>query len=113
MDEAVKRVIETSCPIAEIARDIHVNEETLRNWVHKYRAVHVDDEPALSVSERARLRELGTDNPSTGWTVRWSPFFRWAGPVVVFAVVAVAPLGLYRAGVHDGAQDTDGRPCPA
>ena len=28
------------------------------NWVHQYRVEHVDDEPALSVSERARLREL-------------------------------------------------------
>ena len=26
--------------------------------MNKYRAEHVDDEPALSVSERARLREL-------------------------------------------------------
>ena len=57
-DEAVKMVIETSRPIAEIARAIHVNEGTLGNWVHKYRVEHVDDEPALSVSERARLREL-------------------------------------------------------
>ena len=57
-DEAVKMVIETSRPIAEIARDIHVNEGTLGNWVHKYRVEHVDDEPALSVSERARRREL-------------------------------------------------------
>ena len=57
-DEAVKMVIETSRPIAEIARDIHVNEGTLGNWVHKYRVEHVDDEPALSVSERARRRAL-------------------------------------------------------
>ena len=32
-DEAVKMVIETSRPIAEVARDIHVNEGTLGNWV--------------------------------------------------------------------------------
>jgi transposase len=57
-DEAVKMVIETSRPIAEVAREIHVNEGTLGNWVNKYRAEHVDDEPPLSISERARLREL-------------------------------------------------------
>src|SRR5664280_2907920 len=57
-DEAVKMVIETSRPIAEIARAIHVNEGTLGNWVHKYRVEHVDDEPALGVSERARRRAL-------------------------------------------------------
>jgi len=57
-DEAVKMVIETSRPIAEVAREIHVNEGTLGNWVNKYRAEHVDDEPMLSISERSRLREL-------------------------------------------------------
>lgn len=57
-DEAVKMVIESSRPIAEVAREIHVNEGTLGNWVNRYRAEHVDDEPALSISERARLREL-------------------------------------------------------
>jgi transposase len=57
-DEAVKMVIETSRPIAEVAREIHVNEGTLGNWVNKYRAEHVDDEPPLNISERARLREL-------------------------------------------------------
>jgi transposase len=51
-------VLETSRPIAEVAREIHVNEGTLGNWVNKYRAEHVDDEPPLSISERSRLREL-------------------------------------------------------
>jgi transposase-like protein len=57
-DEAVKMVIETSRPIAEIAREIRVNEGTLGSWVNRYRAEHADDEPPLTVSERARLREL-------------------------------------------------------
>lgn len=57
-DEAVKMVIESSRPIAEIAREIHINEGSLGNWVNKYRAEHVDDEPPLTISERARLREL-------------------------------------------------------
>ena len=57
-DEAVKMVIETSRPIAEVAREIHVNEGTLGNWVNKYRTEHADEEPPLTISERARLREL-------------------------------------------------------
>jgi transposase-like protein len=57
-DEAVRMVIETSRPVAEVAREIRVNEGTLGSWVNKYRADHVDDEPPLTVSERARLREL-------------------------------------------------------
>ena len=61
-DEAVRMVIETSRPIAEVAREIQVNEGTLGSWVAKYRAAHVEDEPPLTVSERARLRELEREN---------------------------------------------------
>ena len=57
-EEAAKLVIETSRPIAEVARDIGVNEQTLRNWVNAYRRAHAGEEPPLSISERARLREL-------------------------------------------------------
>ncbi len=57
-DEAVKMVIESSRAVAEVAREIGVKEGTLGNWVNKYRAEHVDDEPPLTISERARLREL-------------------------------------------------------
>lgn len=56
--EAVKLVIETSRPIAVVAREIGVNEGTLANWTNAYRRAHpVEDQP-LTVSERARLREL-------------------------------------------------------
>jgi transposase len=57
-DEAVKMVIETSRPIAVIARDLNINEGTLGNWVAKYRIEHVGEEPPLTISDRARLREL-------------------------------------------------------
>ena len=42
--------------VAEVAREIQVG--TLGNWVNKYRVEHADEEPPLSVSDRARLREL-------------------------------------------------------
>jgi transposase len=61
-DEAVKMVIESGRPIAEVARQIHVNEGTLGNWLNKWRAEHAEDEPPLTVSERARLRELEKEN---------------------------------------------------
>ena len=57
-EEAAKMVIEASLPVATVARDIGVNEQTLRNWVGAYRRAHAGEEPPLSVSERARLREL-------------------------------------------------------
>ena len=55
--EAVQMVIEASRPIAQVARELGINEGTLGNWVNRYRAEHADDEPPLNVSERARLRE--------------------------------------------------------
>ena len=61
-DEAVKMVIESSRAIAEVAREIQVNEGTLGNWVNRYRVEHADEEPPLSVSDRARLRELEREN---------------------------------------------------
>ena len=61
-DEAVKMVIESSRAIAEVAREIQVNEGTLGNWVNKYRVEHADEEPPLSVSDRVRLRELEREN---------------------------------------------------
>jgi transposase len=39
-----------------------VNETTLGNWVKEYRKAHADDEPALPVSGRARLRDLEREN---------------------------------------------------
>jgi transposase len=55
-DEAVKLAIETSRPIAVVARELNINEGTLGNWVTKYRAEHAGEEPPLTVSDRARLR---------------------------------------------------------
>ena len=57
-EEAAKLVVETSRPIAEHAREIGINEQTLRNWVNAYRKAHAGEEPPLSVSERAELRQL-------------------------------------------------------
>ena len=57
-EEAVKMVIETSRPIAEVARENGINEGTLGNWVNRYRKQHAGEEPALDMSERARLRQV-------------------------------------------------------
>src|SRR5438477_399457 len=59
-------VVETSRPIADVARELGINETSLGNWVRAYREKHAGDEPPLQLSERARLelvralmRELG------------------------------------------------------
>ena len=59
--EAVKLVVEASAPIAQVARDLGINEGTLGNWVNAYRQEHPASEE-LSLSERARLRELEREN---------------------------------------------------
>jgi len=56
-DEAVKMVIETSRPIARVAKELGINEGTLGNWVSAYRREHAGEEPPITVSERVRLRE--------------------------------------------------------
>jgi transposase len=56
--EAAKMVVDTSRPVATVAREQGVNEQTLRNWVNEYRAAHAEEEPPLTLPERARLREL-------------------------------------------------------
>jgi transposase len=61
-EEAAKMVVETSQPVAHVARELNVNETTLGNWVKDYREKHAGDEPELPVSERARLRELEREN---------------------------------------------------
>lgn len=59
--EAVKLVLESSRPIAEVARDLGVNEGTLGNWVNTYRREHPASEE-LNLPERSRLRELEREN---------------------------------------------------
>ncbi|MCZ0996566.1 IS3 family transposase, partial [Streptomyces noursei] len=61
-DEAVKMVVVESRLIAEVAREIQVNEGTLGTWVSRYRQEHAGEEPPLNISERARLRELEREN---------------------------------------------------
>jgi len=56
--EVARMVVEESRPIPSTAREIGINEQTLRNWVSDYRKTHASDEPPLTISERARLREL-------------------------------------------------------
>lgn len=57
-EDAVRLVIDSARPIASVARELQIGEGTLGNWVNIYRRDHLGEEPALDVSERARLREL-------------------------------------------------------
>jgi transposase len=56
--EAVRLVLESGRPVAQVARELDVNPETLRNWVRRHERDHQTVEAELSIDERARLREL-------------------------------------------------------
>jgi transposase len=57
-EQVARMVVEESRAIPSTAREIGVNQQTLRNWVGEYRRNHASDEPPLTISDRARLREL-------------------------------------------------------
>jgi len=61
-EEAARMVVETSRPIAEVARELGISETSLGNWVRAYREKHAEDEPPLQLSERARRREMERKN---------------------------------------------------
>lgn len=59
-DGAVRIVLESGRPVAEIARELDVHEGTLGNWVNKRK---VQQQPgALSESERDELMRLRKEN---------------------------------------------------
>ena len=61
-DEAVELVISSGRPIAEIARNLGINEGTLANWVNTAKKSGKLKEKPLDTDERARLRELEEEN---------------------------------------------------
>lgn len=61
-DEAVELVISSGRPIAEIARNLGINEGTLANWVNTAKKSGKLKEKPLDTEERAELRELREDN---------------------------------------------------
>jgi transposase len=61
-DEAVELVISSGRPIAEIARNLGINEGTLASWVNRAKASGKLKEKPLDTEERARLKELEEEN---------------------------------------------------
>jgi transposase len=61
-DEAARMVVDSSRPIAAVAREIGVNDTTLGFWVKAYRQKHAGEQLPLEMGERARLRELERRN---------------------------------------------------
>src|SRR4051794_33373230 len=56
--EAVQMVLETGKPIAEVARDLGINEGTLGNWMNIWRRENPEPTTELTPVERARVKEM-------------------------------------------------------
>jgi transposase len=64
-EAAVREVIDKSRPIADVARENGLVAQTLGNWVNMWRVENEGAEPAeqaLTLTERARLKELEREN---------------------------------------------------
>jgi transposase len=61
-EQVARMIVEESRAIPSTAKELGINEQTLRNWVNAYRQAHAGEEPPLTISERARLRELEKEN---------------------------------------------------
>ena len=61
-DQAAKMVVDLSRPIAQVARELGVNDTTLGFWVKAYRKQHSGDALPMDMPERARLQELERRN---------------------------------------------------
>jgi transposase len=59
---AVRLVRETGKPVAQVARDLGINEGTLGNWVNADKRRRGDGSGALDVDERAELARLRKEN---------------------------------------------------
>jgi transposase len=59
---AVRLVRETGKPIAQVARDLGINEGTLGNWVNADKRRRGDGTGALDEDERAELARLREEN---------------------------------------------------
>jgi transposase len=61
-DEAVELVVSSGRPVAEIARDLGINEATLGNWVNRAKQSGKLKDKPIETDERARLKELEEEN---------------------------------------------------
>jgi transposase len=59
---AVRLVFETGKPIAQVARELGINDGTLGNWCARERRNREGGNQALSENERAELERLRKEN---------------------------------------------------
>jgi transposase-like protein len=60
--DAVQLVVQGNRPIAQVARELEINESSLGYWVKAYRAKHPDPATASPPVEAARIARLEAEN---------------------------------------------------
>ena len=60
--DAVQLVVQGERPIAQVARELEINESSLGYWVKSYRAQHPDPSSAPLPVEAARIARLEAEN---------------------------------------------------
>jgi transposase len=84
---AARIVLETGKPIAQVARDLGINEGTLGNWVNQARVASEGGNGGVSESEREELLRLRRENAELAMERDDAPMF--VKPVLArFALVA-------------------------
>jgi transposase-like protein len=61
-EQAVKKVVENSLPIAQVARELGINDTTLGFWVKDYRKKHAADPLPADMPDHDRIAELERRN---------------------------------------------------
>ena len=57
-EQAARKVVDNSLPIAQVARELGVNDTTLGFWVKGYRKKHASDPLPAGMPDSERVREL-------------------------------------------------------
>ena len=57
-EQAARKVVDNSLPIAQVARELGVNDTTLGFWVKDYRKKHTSDPLPAGMPDSERVREL-------------------------------------------------------
>ncbi len=61
-EQAAKRAVDNSLPIAQVAREIGVNDTTLGFWVKAYRKKIIGQPVPADMPDQERIRELERRN---------------------------------------------------
>ena len=69
---AVRIVRETGKPIAQVARDLGINEGTLGNWIARDRQARAGGNGVLTEDERVELLRLRRENAEWRWSAMCS-----------------------------------------